>query len=152
MSNVRMEESWYNEDEGLSCVTIVSKWGRFTEYAVVNEADKDIANRWDGCAFAHYKCMVDLYKAKARAFQERANGMNHAANVLYAQKWDEKQKSFNYNDDSILSVRCSAEVAEEEAARYKQKARAMQEGYKDFVKDTLTKRRELRERGVERDS
>jgi len=152
MSNVRIEESWYNEKEGLSCVTVSSKWGRFTEYAVVSEADKDIANRWDGCEFAYYKCMIDYYQAKARAFRERANGMEHAANVLCGQKYDPNRVAFNYNDDSILSVRCCAEVAVDESVRYHRKAKEMKDGYKDYVKKTLDNRRALRKKGDSSDS
>lgn len=144
MSKYNILESWYNEQDGVSCVTLQTKWGTFTEYAIVNEADKDIANRWDGCAFAHYKCMIDMWKAKARAFRERANGMNHAANIINQQQWQDGV--FQYHDDSVMSIRCAAEVAERDAKIYAAKADKMREEYKNFVAETLTLRKNIRKR------
>ena len=46
-------ESNYDKDTGVSTVTIESKWGTFTRSVRVQDEDKDIANKWDGCRFAH---------------------------------------------------------------------------------------------------
>ena len=142
-------ESNYNKDTGVSTVTIESKWGTFTRSVVVQDEDKDIANKWDGCRFAHYLCTADMLKAKGKAFVERANGMNHAANVM-AQSFLQKDNQiatemFPYYVDAILDLLKQAKIAKWEGKKYLIKAKDMNKNYLSYVKDILTKRRELRE-------
>ena len=139
-------ESNYDKDTGVSTVTIESKWGTFTHSVVAQDEDKDIANRWDGCRFAHYLCTADMLKAKGKAFVERANGMNHAANVLADIRYN---KNWRYPDaaygDAILDLRIQAEVAEDYGRECISRAREMKKNYLSYVEDILTKRRKLRE-------
>lgn len=139
-------ESSYDKDTGVSTVTIESKWGTFTRSVVAQDEDKDIANRWDGCRFAHYLCTADMLKAKGKAFVERANGMNHAANVLAGIRYD---TNWLYPDvgygDAILDLRIQAEVAEDYGRECISRAKEMKQNYLSYVEDILTKRRKLRE-------
>lgn len=145
-------DSTFDKETGVSTVTLQTKWGTFTNVVVCHDEDKDVMNRWDGCTFAHYKCVADKYAAKARAFHERALGMDHAANVLWQAKnqMDRDKGVWDYRDDSIIELRCLAESAEKEAAQYREKAKQMRADYKNFCADTITAHRDFRKRASEK--
>lgn len=142
-------ESNYDKDTGISTVVIQSKWGTFTHSVIVQDEDKDIANKWDGCRFAHYLCMADMLKAKGKAFVERGNGMEHAANVMtqyYLQQDNQiATEMYPYYVDAILDLRNQAQIAKREGKKYLAKAKDMKKNYLSYVEDILTKRRKLRE-------
>lgn len=138
----------FDKETGVSTVVLQTKWGTFKETSTCHAEDADVMNRWDGCAFAHYKCVVDKYAAKARAFHERALGMEHAANVLCQVR--NMTKTWNVVEDSILQVRCLAEDAESEAKRYREKANQMRADYQDFCASTLAAHRDFRKNAAGR--
>ena len=142
-------ESSYDKDTGVSTVTIESKWGTFTRSVMVQDEDKDIANKWDGCRFAHYLCTVDMLKAKGKVFVERSKGMEHAANVMtqyYLQQDNQiATEMYPYYVDAILDLRNQAQIAKREGKKYLAKAKDIKKNYLSYVEDILTKRRKLRE-------
>ena len=130
----------YDPETGVSVVQLSTKWGTFTREVLVEEEDKDIANRWDGCRFAHYLCVADKLAAKGRAFIERANGINAAANVLASQLPKDVVPNKN-RTKCIGTLRDQAYYAERDGHKYIDKARQMRENYIDYVNKTLTERR-----------
>lgn len=139
-------ESTYDAKTGVSTVVLQTKWGTFTNSVTCHPEDDDVKNRWDGCTFAHYKCIADKYAAKARAFQERANGIHHAADVLC--EASKTAEVWHYHSDSIMTMRCLADVAERDAKRYREKSRKMRREYKDFCTTTLAAHRDFRKRAA----
>ena len=79
----------YDEKAGTSEVTLMTKWGTFTRTVKVHDDDKDIANKWDGCYFANYLCVIDKLKAKGNALIQRAKGIEHAATVAAQARYAE---------------------------------------------------------------
>lgn len=137
-------DAWYDEDLGVSSVTLGTHWGTFTHEVLVEEEDRDIANRWDGCKFAHYLCVIDKLIAKGHAFIERSNGINHAATVIARAMYDkgvsriENQKEFN----KVLGMmRDQAYYAERDGRKYLEVAEEMRKRYPEFIEETLESRR-----------
>ena len=135
----------YNEATGVSTVKLNTKYGTFEHSVVVAPEDKDVANKFDGCKFAEYLCQIDKLRAKARAFRERAIGIDHAANVLCAIKCDPKMRLWNVSSDDLLELRIQAEIAYDQARVIKERADKMKDGYAEFVESTLNARRKFRE-------
>lgn len=130
----------YNSETGESIVQLLTKWGTFTHTVHVDEEDKDIANRWDGCRFAHYLCAADKLEAKGRAFLNRADGMNVAANVL-ASQLPQGVEPNKVRINCIGTIRDQAYFAERDGRKYIERAREMREQYLDYVEKTLSERR-----------
>lgn len=130
----------YNSETGESTVQLLTKWGTFIHTVHVDEEDKDIANRWDGCRFAHYLCVADKLEAKGRAFLNRADGMNVAANVLASQVPQGVKPNY-VRINCIGTIRDQAYFAERDGRKYIERAREMREQYLDYVEKTLSERR-----------
>ena len=142
-------DAWYDEDSGLSQVTLGTHWGTFTRTVVVDPEDADVANRWDGCKFAHYLCVIDKLIAKGHAFIERSNGINHAATVVARAMYDsgvsrvENPREFN----KILGkMRDQAYYAERDGRKYLEVAESMKQKYPEFVEETLKARRKFQKK------
>lgn len=127
----------YDEETGISTVSIDTPWGVFTESAILHEEDKDVANRWDGCRFANYKCIADKYAAKGHAFLERAKGIEHAVNV-----WLGTYRTTDYT--MLKAFRRQAEIAAREGHNCISVANKMRKDYNDYVEEVLSNRRKFR--------
>lgn len=137
-------DAWYDEEDGISSVTLGTHWGVFTNTVKVDKEDEDVANRWDGCKFAHYLCVIDKLIAKGHAFIERSNGINHAATVIARAMYTdgvsriENNKEFN----KVLGMmRDQAYYAERDGRKYLEIATKMKENYPKFIEETLESRR-----------
>lgn len=71
-------ESYYNAEEGYSCLVKATKLGTFYAQSLADEEDREFATEWDGYKICEAKCDIDYYKEKAKVMRERYLG------VLYA--------------------------------------------------------------------
>ena len=137
----------FNEETGVSTVTVQTKWGTFTHSVTVDEEDKEIANKWDGCKFAHYLCVIDKMKAKSRAFRERSIGMDSAGDVIIDAI--RLTRTVTRQDAETLNrIREQAYFAAREANRCADIAKRLKEEYPKYIEETLSTRRKLRQRSV----
>ena len=135
----------YDEEAGTSTVTLSTSWGTFTHTVTIQEEDKDIQNPWDGCTFAHYLCMIDKMRAKARAFHERAKAIRSAANIYFTAEANRDEPMVGYGYVKFF-LDTQAGFAERDAKKYDAIAKEMKNTYQAYVEDTLTTRRKLRSR------
>lgn len=137
----------FDDVTGESTVELITKWGTFKHTVTVDDEDKDIANRWDGCKFAHYLCVIDKLTSKGHAFIERSNGINHAATVIARAMYTdgvsriENNKEFN---KTLGMMRDQAYYAERDGRKYLETAAKMRERYTQFVEETLNARRNFK--------
>lgn len=144
----KIVDAWYDEANGVSQVTLSTDWGTFTHTVTVDKEDADIANKWDGCKFAHYLCIVDKLVAKGHAFLERSKGMNHAANVIETSFHADNQ--IHYYDElneCIRRLHSQAYYAERDGKKYLAVAKKMKEDYPKVIKETLDTRRSFKKEG-----
>ncbi len=136
--------SCYDSSTGVSVVKKATKYGEFIGRAVVNEEDYDVANRWDGCRFAEYKCDMQAQKRKANLLYARYEGIQNAYNNIYDSLNDLSTTSVfaEYAMDLFYRQADHAYHQYEEAI---DKYYAMKDGYKDFCTRTIAGRRKLRE-------
>lgn len=133
----------YDESTGKSRFKIATKWGTFDHTVTCAPEDKDIQNRFDGLRFARYLCYIDELRAKARAYDQRAIGMSHAADVLYGIATDEKTM-WDVKGDSVLECRILAEVARDQARELRHTADTLEKRYPETVESVLAARRHVR--------
>lgn len=130
----------YDESTGESTVVLGTHWGTFKHTVTVDEEDKDVANRWDGCRFAHYLCVVDKLFAKGHALIERSKGINHAAitisRSMYADGVPRIENNQEFNK-TLSMMRDQAFYAERDGRKYLEIARKMKKEYPDFINEVL---------------
>lgn len=144
----RILEAYYDEETGISQVILQTKWGTFEHAVVVSKEDEDIANKWDGCRFANYLCLIDKYRAKGKAFIERANGINAAADSLNQSIWSVTD-DYVYGEpftpsEMIAMMRDQAYYAERDGRKYLEIAKKMKEDYPEYIEQVLAERRKIR--------
>lgn len=125
----------YDGEKGASTVKMNTKWGVFTRTVNLQDEDMDIANKWDGCEFAHYLCQVDMHKAKAVAFKQRATGVKQALDSLKnSNRCDAKTEAqLQKLIDNMLN----------ESDKNRVIAKTMRKRYLDFVDLHLERRRQF---------
>lgn len=129
---------YYDEENGITEMTKGTKWGVFTKSVQVNEIDADIANYWDGCAFAEAKCDIASQQAKTNAMRERFNGARHLYDVVYQSGCCDPE-----TERRMYRQVVAAEEAYEDAKFHLD---TMREAYKFYTDKVLDERRRLRKR------
>ncbi len=136
----------YNEKAGTSEVTLMTKWGTFTRTVKVHDDDKDIANKWDGCYFANYLCVIDKLKAKGNALIQRAKGIEHAATVAaqarYAEGYSHITEHTEFND-TLQILRRQAACLRRDGTKCLETARDMKKKYPEYVEKMLGERKKF---------
>ena len=144
----QMTRAEYNEETGVSVVTLNTPYGVFTNKSTVHEEDKDIANRWDGIFFAYQKCLTDKLRGKARMYDRRREGVEYAMSVLRHQQRDCPIYDFG---DAFLALERVADTIDNDALVCRNLADKRDSEYKEMVDKLLAKRRELRKRVEDKD-
>lgn len=131
-------ENEYIEELGYSMIKKATPYGVFQGEAFVHPDDKDIANSWDGMAFAEMKCDIQAAKEKAKAMRQRALGVKYAyQNLCQA----------CVNDPSTLhNLERQVWAFEREADKYKEIYEEMRDAYPAFTQYALDRRRNLRKK------
>ena len=143
MKNQIVHESW-SEVTGIYELTIANKWGVFSATATCSDEDWDMISRWTGLNLCQYKISIQILKAKAKAFEQRSFGIDHAANVI----WKAQQQSeYRYKDDmAIIDMRCVAENMMNEANRMRAKAQKLKDNYQAYAQYLLDTKRKISSR------
>lgn len=135
--NEHIVKAEYDERTGVSTVTKQNRYGEFTAHVRISDDDKDIENRWDGLAFAEYKCDIKVAKEKVKRLNERVTAISAVLDVL--------EEPRNLDDDrNFARVLAQFDDALRRWRKAAQKVRDMEAGYDDFVFQTLMARRRAR--------
>lgn len=124
-------ESTYDPETGKTYMKITSEWGAFDATTVCKE-DAEDASAWTGFSFCEYKCVIKLWKAKARVYRERA-------------KEDESLlKQLSEEDKQIVLQSLRENLIR---ANYcKERSQLLKDGYLAYTAKTLERKRDLREK------
>ena len=144
MAKYSIIKAEYDNETGVSNITISSKWGTFSATAKVNEVDWDIRSEFTGLEFAEFKAYIKLLKAKARAYKERANGIYEAVAVLDTKYKQMESFSFTFmQKDSLLMV---AKNLEKKSKETYDAVEVLRTFYPDYCKEMLETKRAIAEK------
>ena len=127
MSRIKLVDAIYDENTGISSVKISTNFGNIEKFVKVAEADKDIANQFDGCYIAEFDCHVEMYRRKARALYQRYIGAKELIDTwpqlenMCGKKIEDMHKRYKEANDkyhSLLDMREKV-IAENEQTRRK---------------------------------
>lgn len=133
----RIIKADYYPETGLSILTKTSKYGTFTATAAVDSDDEDIANRWDGLAFAEYKVDTMIAKEKTDRLRERMIGIENAIKCIVPPNRDE----YDYTYEKLMVQYHDAKSRYFES---KNKYDRMKRNYRKKVDEILKYRRHVR--------
>lgn len=83
----------YDKDNGVSMVTIATKFGNFTGYAKLHPDDKPYENSYRGCRYAETKALIKALKARRK---ELIAKISEDKAVLAFWKIDEKAITYGF--------------------------------------------------------
>lgn len=141
MSKYTITNTYYDEGLGYSEVKINSKWGSYVASAQATAEDRDVQSEYRGLDFAEYKAYIKLLRGKARAFEERANGVRNAIDIMdmkYAQ-----MDSFAFTGPQKLSLMRIVENLEKQAKRIREQAKTMEDKYPEYCASMLSAKRKI---------
>lgn len=86
---IKLIDSWYNEEDGISYAKINTDYGEFEGYATLYEEDKEIASRFAGCQYAETRAVLKYMKHRIKilAYQIKA--------LINCQKQMERRAAYN---------------------------------------------------------
>lgn len=125
----------YDADTGESIFKVNTRYGVFEHTVKVQPEDKDIANRWDGVCFAKMLCLIDIEKARARAYRERAIGIKQCMDA------------FPHKDSpAYKTMERQCNCMKREADYRKKCADSLKKDYPKLVSQVLGRKRAFREK------
>lgn len=139
----QIEDFNYNPKTHVSTMIASSKYGKLFASIKCNPADYDIENHWDAFDFCKYKITLQYMKLRCIELQNRANAVFDATKTVYLNmnyldpNWDDKIKMLLLVDKQGYGYTKTYEV------EY-QKYLDLKNNYKQYCKDALDFRRNLR--------
>lgn len=82
MSKIKLIDSTYDEESGISCATISTDLGEFTGYAFLNPEDKEIASSYAGCNYAERRAVMYYYEKKLKILKNKIQVLNEVTERL----------------------------------------------------------------------
>lgn len=83
---IKIVESWFNEETGVSKVVINTDRGIFCGTAQLHEEDRDIASNFAGCEYAEMRAIVKYFKRRAKDTQIKITGLQNYEKRLLGRK------------------------------------------------------------------
>lgn len=96
---IKLLNSNYDENTGISNVTILTEYGQFSGTSKLHEEDRYISSSFAGCQYAEMKAIIKYMKYKVKIINERIKGLDNCRKAL------ENKKNYNYNSDENRTIR-----------------------------------------------
>lgn len=96
---IKLLNSNYDENIGISNVTILTEYGQFSGTSKLHEEDRHISSSFAGCQYAEMKAIIKYMKYKVKIINERIKGLDNCRKTL------ENKKNYNHNSDENRTIR-----------------------------------------------
>lgn len=131
----------YNEETGISKVTVATDLGLITGYASLHPDDKDIASHFAGCRYAEMRAGIKYMKAKIQIVKYQLEPLKKIYNSLI------NNKSYNKNNKGIRLLEKEIYTFEDDIETYKTNIKTLTERLQkaidtrpNIVKDIINKK------------
>ena len=111
----------YNEETGLSIVTISTDLGMFTGTAKLHPEDAEIASHFAGCRYAEMRAGIKYMKAKARETKQVLDSLTKIYKNL------KQMNSFDKNFKGVKLFEKEIYLLEDEVETFKNNAKTLKE-------------------------
>ena len=114
----------YNEETGLSAVTITTDFGDFIGYAKLHPDDAEIASHFAGCRYAEMRAVIKYMKEKIKISQYQLKPLKKIYYNLFNNRYyDIKNKGFKLLEKEMY-------LLEDDIETYKQYVKSLNERIK----------------------
>ena len=96
---IKLLNSNYDENTGISNVTILTDYGEFSATSKLHEEDKYISSSFAGCQYAEMKAIIKYMKYRIKLINERIYGLENCKKVLIG------KKDYNHNSSENRTIR-----------------------------------------------
>lgn len=79
---IKLIESYYDENDGLSYAKINTDYGEFEGWAQLHEEDNDIASRYAGCQYAEQRAVLKYMKHRIKILAWQIQALNNCQNQV----------------------------------------------------------------------
>lgn len=79
---IKLIESYYDENDGLSYAKINTDYGEFEGLAQLHEEDNDIASRYAGCQYAEQRAVLKYMKHRIKILAWQIQALNNCQNQV----------------------------------------------------------------------
>lgn len=111
----------YNEETGLSKVTVATDLGLITGYASLHPDDAEIASHFAGCRYAEMRAGIKYMKAKARETKQVLDSLTKIYKNL------KQMNSFDKNFKGVKLFEKEIYLLEDEVETFKNNAKTLKE-------------------------
>ena len=96
---IRMIYSNFDEETGISTVTINTDYGQFTATSKLHEEDRQISSHFAGCKYAEMKAIIMYMRKRIEVINYEITGLENCKKVL------EGKKEYNHNSIENRTIR-----------------------------------------------
>lgn len=96
---IKLLNSNYDKDTGISKVTILTEYGKFSAKSKLHEEDKEISSSFAGCQYAEIKAIIKYIKYKIKLINQQIKGLENCTKVLMG------RKEYNHNSVENRTIR-----------------------------------------------
>lgn len=133
----------YNEETGLSSITIATDIGLITGYASLHPEDAEIASHYAGCRYAEMRAGIKYMKSKAKIAKYQLEPLKRIYNELI------NKKNYNINNMGIKLLEREIYTLEDDIETYNTHARTLNERLQkaiearpNLIKDMMNKKKD----------
>ena len=133
----------YNEETGLSKVTVATDLGLITGYASLHPEDAEIASHFAGCRYAEMRAGIKYMKAKARIAKYQLEPLKRVYNTLTNKKnCDMSNKGIKLLEKEIYTLEDDIETYNTHARTLNERLQKAIEARPNLIKDMMNKKKD----------
>lgn len=118
---IKLIESYYDENDGLSYAKINTDYGEFEGWAQLHEEDNDIASRYAGCQYAEQRAVLKYMKHRIKILAWQIQALNNCQNQV------EGRALYNRNSVESRALRKQIFILKNEKKDWQSKYDSLQE-------------------------
>lgn len=130
---IKLIESWFNEEDGVSYAKINTDFGEFEGWSQLHEEDKAISSTFAGCQYAETKAILKYMKHRIKILNERIRALEDCQRVIM------HKKDYEHNSVENRTIRKQIYLLKKQRTDWKERRNSL------IFKliNSMTKREEL---------
>lgn len=118
---IKLIESYYNKETGISYAKINTDYGEFEGYATLHEEDKEIESRFAGCQYAETRAVLKYMKNRIKILAYQIKALKNC------QKQMEGRAAYNPQSVEGRALRKQIYMLQADRADWQSKYKSLQE-------------------------
>lgn len=122
-------EAKYNQETGVSIVTINTDLGKFTGSAKLHEEDKDIESSFAGYHYAEMRAIIKYFKKHIEILKYQIKGIEKCEKAMM------NKKDYNHNSSEARTLRKQKYILNKEKEAWKGRVESLHQKMYDMMQN-----------------